>query len=119
MNSIKFNYLYRDAGNYKNYGFQVFKNPDNLPVSMIENKLAATFFEGLLFIANQIDLPELFHEDYPTIDDVSFHEYAGLEIIQDTGDVSGRTIKEFVERIEQESVLGWRFFDPHERSYRF
>lgn len=118
MNNIKFKYLYRDAGNYKNYGFRIFKNPDNLPLSEIEKELEAAFLDGLYFIAKQIDLPELFHDDYPTTDDVSFHEYDGSESSTEmlTGS-SIQTIKEFVDKVLQESAIGWKLFDPQDRLF--
>ena len=28
MNNVKFNYLYRDAGNYKKWAYVIFSNPD-------------------------------------------------------------------------------------------
>jgi len=120
MSNIKFKYLYRDAGNYKNYGFRVFGNPDNWSVDEIQGRLEAAFLDGIHFIAEQIGLPELFHLDYPTIDDVSFHEYDSLELTEERAtDSSEQTIKEFVEKIERESVIGWKLFDPRERLIRF
>jgi len=113
MSNVKFEYLYRDGGNYKNYGSCVFKNPDNLSVDEIERRLEIAFLNRLHFIAEQVELPELFHDDYPTTDDVSFHEYSGVELSkEDESDSSQRTIKEFVEKVEKESAIGWKLFDP-------
>ncbi len=118
MNNIKFKYLYRDAGNYKNYGFRVFRNPDNLPLGEIEKEIKAAFLDGLYFISEQIGLPELFHDDYPTMDDVSFHEYDGSELsAEEVADSSVQTIKEFVDKVLQESAIGWKLFDPQERLF--
>ena len=118
MSNIKFKYLYRDAGNYKNYGFRVFRNPDNLSVSEIGKKFEASFLNGLYFIAEQIGLPELFHDDYPTLDDVSFHEYYGVEMSDEEGtDSSVQTIKQFAQKVMQESSTGWKLFDPQERLF--
>lgn len=116
MRNIKFKYLYRDGGNYKNYGFSIFRNPDNLSVEEIERKLETIFLNELYFIAAQIGLPELFHEDYPAIDDVSFHEYCSVESTEeDESEFSKWTIKEFVEKVEKESAIGWELFDPREK----
>jgi len=115
MSKIKFKYLYRDAGNYKNYGFKVFRNPNDLTINQIEERLESAFLNRLYFIADQIGLPELFHNDYPTIDDISFHEYDGLELmIDDVKDLSERTVEEFIDNVVQESAVGWKLFDPRE-----
>jgi len=36
MPNIKFNYLYRDAGNYKHYGSVIFASPNDLSLLEIE-----------------------------------------------------------------------------------
>lgn len=116
MSNIKFVYLYRDGGNFKNWGFCIFRNPDNLPIENIEQRLLASFWQGSLFIAEQVGLPELFHDDYPTIDDICFHEYVNSELTEeDETDSFRRTISVFVDRIEYESAVGWNVFDPRDR----
>lgn len=37
--NIKLNYLYRDGGNYKVWGYEVFSNPDLLSIKGIEEKI--------------------------------------------------------------------------------
>jgi hypothetical protein len=36
MPNIKFNYLYRDGGNYKNYSSVIFRNPTNTDLAELE-----------------------------------------------------------------------------------
>lgn len=43
---IKFSYLYRDAGNYKQYGSVVLDNPDNLSLEEIEKQIRANLIDG-------------------------------------------------------------------------
>ena len=119
-NNIKFKYLYRDAGNYKNFGYAVFSNPESISVDEIKDKLEKAFKHEMLFIADQVDLQELFFEDFPSDDDISFHEFDGLEVTDEArNDLSKRTIKQFVELIKSESSRGWKVFDPSERLFRF
>ena len=48
-NNIKFNYLYRDAGNYKVYGSQIFSNPDRLNLEDIEGQIRSVLIDGEFF----------------------------------------------------------------------
>lgn len=114
--NIKFKYLYTDTGNYKNYGFVIFSDPKNISITEITSKLETAFQHEVLFIAQQVDLPELFFEDFPSDDDISFHELDGIEITDEPlNDLSKRTINQFMERINSEAFKGWKVFDPIER----
>lgn len=116
--SIKFKYLYRDTGNYKNFGNVVFSNPDNISSIEIEDSLENAFSQKVFFVAEQIGLQELFFKGFPLGDDISFHEFNDIEITdEDPNDSVGRTIKEFVELVELESSKGWQVFDPMERLF--
>ncbi|MBE0680446.1 MAG: hypothetical protein IH589_00910 [Anaerolineales bacterium] len=118
--NIKFNYLYRDAGNYKIFGNVVFSNPEYLSLVEIKDSLEKTFIQKLFFIAKQIELQELFFEEFPLGDDISFHEFNGIEITEELpNDSTKRTIREFIELVELESSKGWKVFDPMERFFRF
>jgi hypothetical protein len=57
---IRFNYLYRDAGNYKSWGELYFSNPDKLDLKSIDERLRCAFDQEVLFIAHQIGVPEVF-----------------------------------------------------------
>ena len=112
LNNIRFNYLYRDASNYKKWGSVIFSNPDKLSLDDIEGNLTAYFDNQMYFIASHVDIPEvfLFINDYPfSEDDHFFHEYDSLEITdEDVNDSRGRSIKEFVEQCKLARRKGWR-----------
>ncbi len=113
--NVKFNYLYRDAGNYKSWGSTVFKNPDELTTSEIGDRLHKAFFQNVLFIAAQIGVPDVFlyEEGDATEDDVCFHEFDSVECAEDAStDPMDRTIVEFLEAVESSSGMGWKSFDP-------
>ena len=46
MPNIKFSYLYRDAGNYKNYGEVIFANPDEMPIEEVEILIKSKLIYG-------------------------------------------------------------------------
>lgn len=113
--NMKFNYLYRDAGNYKSWGAVVFKNPDGLPIGAIESRLRKAFFQHVLFMAGQIGVPEIFldGEGNATEDDVCFHEFDSVELSDEVPtDAADRTIGDFLKVVEQASDAGWKTFDP-------
>jgi len=119
MNSIKFKYLYRDAGNYKKWADIVFSNTDRLAVGTITRLLRKSFLADGEFIADQIRIPEvfLFHVDGVTEDDHCFHEFDAVEETSEIpNDKLGRSIREFVFEVTEEGKRGWQAFDPHEQS---
>jgi hypothetical protein len=115
---VKVAYLYRDAGNYKNWGDLVFSNPEMLNVEEIESRIRRSLFDGFLFIARQIDVPDLFlyTRGQPTTDDHCFHE---IDTISETeemaNDCQNRTIFTFIQQIERIGRNGWKVFDPISR----
>jgi hypothetical protein len=116
MNSnVKFNYLYRDAGNYKAWGEVIFINPEERTLDEVETHLRKAFDQDGLFIASQILIPEVFLyiDGRVTDDDHCFHEYDSVEVSNELpNDKEGRSIWRFVEQAEFESSRGWQPFNP-------
>ena len=118
MDNMKFNYLYRDAGNYKKWAEMVFSNPDRLTVEATAKALRDAFLQDGLFIANQVRLPEafLFVEGDATSDDHCFHEFDVVEISFETpNDQHARSISQFIAEVKRQAERGWMAFDPHDR----
>jgi len=112
MANIKFNYLYRDGSNYKNWAEVVFPNPEKLSVSFISKELGKVFDDNL-FIAHQIRIPEVF--DFPdhqlTSDDHCYHEFNNIEVTRDSrNDFYGRSVHQFLSEVTEASKMGWRAF---------
>ena len=121
MNNIKLIYLYRDAGNYKQWAEVVFSNPDMLALEAVTKTLTDAFLPDGLFIAHQVRLPEafLFNEGDATSDDHCFHEFAIAEItLEVPNDSHSRTISQFIAEVEREAKCGWKAFDPHDTLLR-
>jgi len=113
MANVRFNYLYRDAANYKAFGEVVFANPDNLAIKSADRRLCARFDSGEFFIASQLGIPEVFlwkQGEFPLdVADHCFHEFSGLEETDDPA-TDSRTLAEFVRAVEL--VTHWAVFDP-------
>jgi hypothetical protein len=97
--NIRFNYLYRDAGNYKQYSSVVFNNPNDRDPSEIEQTIRAALIDGEFFDARQWQLPDLRVGEY---DDELDHEWHEFESVEETGDDGTQlSIEEFLNRIRQ------------------
>lgn len=85
MKITVFEYLYRDAGNYKAYGM--------IPVSGVvgqeqEEAIQESLICGVNFVAEDVGIPTLYEElwkysDGPTDDDHGYHEYVGFRQVDD------------------------------------
>jgi hypothetical protein len=119
MDKVRFNYLYRDAGNYKRWSKVVFPNPDGMPLDAIAESLRAAFLSDGLFIAHQVRIPEVFfsEEGESTSDDHCFHEFDSVELyLESSSDVDSRSIAQFIAEVKQQAKGGWKAFDPRDRS---
>ena len=79
--NIKFNYLYRDSGNYKTYGSIVFPNPGNLTIKEIEPILRSKLIDEVFFDTKLLGVPALSHAEFaydPEMDH-SWNEFESLE----------------------------------------
>ena len=119
MDNIKFDYLYRDAGNYKQWAGVVFSNTDALELEEVTKSLRDAFLQDGLFIASQVRLPDAFFftEGDATSDDHCFHEFDHVEISpQIPNDKHARSIRQFIAEVRREARSGWMAFDPHDVS---
>jgi hypothetical protein len=113
MPNARFEYLYRDASNYKAWGSVVFagKTTDDLTRGLLRALESSEFF-----IAHQVRIPELFTDlqSWPLEqDDHCWHEFSCIESTSEAAnDRYGRSIEEFIAEVEQQSALGWQIFDP-------
>jgi len=109
--NVKLIYLYRDASNYKAWGEIIFRNPDNLNLNEIEERLRSSFDSCEFFVASQVSIPEVFlflHYRF-TEDDHFFHEFHAVEFTtEQCTDPRDRSIKNFVEQVEHCGKNGWR-----------
>lgn len=96
--NIKFNYLYRDAGNYKTHGSVVFLNPEGLAIEQIESALRTKLIDEVFFDPKVLDVPVLSHPEFsydPTMD----HSWNEFESLEETGEdaTDDRKISELIQ----------------------
>lgn len=98
-NNIKFLYLYRDAGNYKQFGDIVFSNPSSLDISEIENTIRKYLIDGEFFQPLKWNIPLIYENNYdPTIDH-DWYEFISIESTQEKA-VGIRNIQDFLNCIK-------------------
>ncbi len=113
--NAEFNYLYRDASNYKLWNSVIFTNPSAMSLEEAEKRLRPLLDSEELFIASQVRVPEVFSflTDEPTEDDHCYHEFSFIKPTTEApNDTHGRSIEEFLEEIENAERHGWSVFDP-------
>jgi hypothetical protein len=108
--NTRFEYLYRDGSNYKQWGSVTFRGAAD---SALLRRLSAACDSDGFFIAHQVRLPELFFAgDVPDADDHCFHEMAAVGATEEAAnDAFGRTVDEFAAEMERAAKAGWAAFD--------
>lgn len=110
MPNTRFEYLYRDGSNYKQWREIVFRGDCD---DRLRNRLVRALDSGDLMIAHQVRLPELFFTGPVYGDDHCWHEFHKIEPTDDPpDDALNRTFTEFVQEVEQAASDGWQVFDP-------
>ncbi|MGE0638141.1 MAG: hypothetical protein AB7G44_12685 [Bacteroidia bacterium] len=102
--NIKFNYMYRDGANYKQFGSVIFANPSNLTLEIIETKIRETLIDGEFFEPLKLDIPNVRVYPYdPEID----HDWFEFENVEQTdkSPTDKRTIAEFIAELKGELQL--------------
>ncbi|QPJ64519.1 MAG: hypothetical protein G3M78_03545 [Candidatus Nitrohelix vancouverensis] len=98
--NICFQYLYRDYGNFKNWGDVIFSNPNGLDIGQIKSMLEKVLIDQAYFVASKVNVPNLYFEDYKENLDHVWHEFFSIEYTDEKpNDIYGRTIEKFVESI--------------------
>ncbi len=98
--NVKFNYLCRDEGNYKDWGSVIFYNEDDLDIMDSEQTIREYLDGKDFFIAYELDLPNLgFSQDTSSIMDKNrFYEFDCLELTNELpDDRKYRTFPQFLE----------------------
>ena len=98
--NIQFNYLYRDAGNYKLYGFEIFRNPERVQPEIICKKIKAALIDGESFEPEKWNLKRLGFEEWSDELDHGWNEFGSVEPTAQ-GPTSGKSITEFLNEISQ------------------
>lgn len=99
MPHIRFNYRYRDYANYKQYGFVVFANPNELTLKSVEASISKHLRDDFQFLHTEWGVPDLHFEKTDWEDDHLYHEFVSLEEVSEGTD-QAETIDTFLAKIE-------------------
>lgn len=99
---IQFNYLYRDAGNFKQFGSVAFDNKKCIPTAELEKQFRTVLIDEQYFEAAEVGVPNLWVCPYDAELDHGWHEFEGLGKIDDQCDiVDSRDITAFLCELRQ------------------
>lgn len=95
--NLKFEYLYRDAGNYKQFGCVVLKNPTQIRPDTAKEIIKPYLIDGEFFYPDKVQVPRLENHDFdPEMD----HDWYEFEKFSTTNEKSTEpfTAQEFLDR---------------------
>ncbi len=104
--NILFQYLYRDAGNFKNWGEVVFYNKKDYEVSYLEKQIKEILIDKEFFVAEKADVPKLQFPEYVKSLDHEWHEFHSISVTSvKSNDKLARDIEEFIESLKYASTI--------------
>lgn len=99
--NICFEYLYRDAGNFKNWGEVVFANPNNLKPDELNSLVENLLIDHLYFVTEKADVPSLYFDKHVSYLDHDWHEFSRFSVTEEiASDSLGRDIDVFIESLK-------------------
>ena len=106
MANILFQYLYRDASNWKQHGEVVFANNGGMFLPDVETQIRAALSDGEWFKAEMVDLETCFFSNHDTDDDHPWHEFWKVSET-DLLPTDPRDITQFVQAMQIGSLRKW------------
>lgn len=104
--NIRFEYLYRDGGNFKKWGEVVFLNPHNVSVDVVMSMARDVLIDQTYFVANKACLPDLHFREYDEQLDHGWHEAHAFQPTDDAAnDPQSRSIEELMESLRFASKI--------------
>ena len=97
--NVKFNYLYRDAANYKVWGSIIFSNPENISIAEVEATMKKNLIDGDCFDPKEWNIPALSFADYDSFLDHDWNEYYSLEKTSEK-ETDKKTVSEFLKGLK-------------------
>lgn len=98
--NVRFEYLYRDAGNFKNWGEVVFANPRNISTERVAEMAENVLIDHAYFVASNAGVPDLHFTERDDEIDHDWHEVHSFQSTNDDpNDSQSRDIEEFIESL--------------------
>lgn len=97
--------MYRDAGNFKNWGEIVFSNPRDVPLNILSTNTKQALLDELYFDASTVGVPDLFFNDFDEDLDHEWHEFESLDLVDSTPtDLQERSIEIFLSKLIEKKL---------------
>ncbi len=95
--NIKFCYLYRDGGNYKNFNEIVFANPFGITLDKIEAIIINNLIDEKWFVSKEWNVPDMHFKGFAWDSEID-HEWHEFEMVEETFEESTekRNIEDFL-----------------------
>ena len=108
--NIRFEYLYRDAGNFKSWGELVFFNPHNINVNLVKVLAENVLIDQAYFVASKADIPDLHFKEYNVQLDHGWHELhifvpTEKRPMTHTDEISKNSLNRFVVQLQNKNKL--------------
>lgn len=99
--NVRFEYLYRDAGNFKRWGEVVFSNAHNIGQETLDTISGAALpLDGIYFLPDQVGVPNLLLEERIECLDHDWHEIHAFELSDELpNDPQARDIELFIQSL--------------------
>lgn len=99
--NVRFEYLYRDAGNFKRWGEVVFFNANNIGQDTLAAICGAALpLDSIYFLPDQVGVPNLHFEDWIDSLDHDWHEIHSFQLCDDLpNDLQMRDIDLFIQSL--------------------
>jgi len=82
-NNLKFEYLYRDAANYKQFGCVVLNNPTKIDPELATKLIREHLIDGEFFLPEKIQVPFLEQFDYNPEIDHDWYEFEKFSLTEE------------------------------------
>ncbi|WP_158990426.1 hypothetical protein [Mucilaginibacter sp. L196] len=99
MPNIKFNYLYRDSANYKNFSSVIFGNPNGISLDALLKLIQAKLIDETWFYVHQWHLPDLHFGTWNNEFDHTWHEFESIEYTSEAPSTE-ITLMEFINLVQ-------------------
>ena len=97
--NIKFNYLYRDSGNYKSFNSIILGNPSSLDLKTVEEQIIEHLIEEEYFIPQKWNVPLINKFAYDSEWDHDWYEFESIEYTEE-GITAEITVDAFLNNIK-------------------
>jgi len=94
--NVKFEYIYRDAGNYKLYNASILTNRHHIPIDQLENQIRESLIDKIYFNPIKCNIPKLEFPDSDEELDHDWHEFFSISSTEEAPDLN-LDILEFIQ----------------------